>query len=128
MKTNATSQVDRLIEYHNALIASKMLSNVLMIRVSMPLIEFSSLAIESGERVLKPMRYHLRPPGMNAEFDRKYPGCYNASRDSLAGFWKNEFGSKHGVIVVTSFFENVALHDLERRIPKTDESEKAVVI
>jgi len=74
------------------------------------------------------MRYHLRPPGMKEDFDRKYPGCYNARRDSLLGFWKKEFGSKHGLLVITSFFENVLLHDLEQRKLKKGEEETNVVI
>jgi len=65
---------------------------------------------------------------MKPDLGKKYPGCYNARRDSLSGFWKNEFGSKHGVIIVTSFFENVLLHDLERRSLAKHEKEKNVVI
>ncbi|MGZ3806135.1 MAG: SOS response-associated peptidase family protein [Pseudobdellovibrionaceae bacterium] len=67
------------------------------------------------EHIIVPMRYHLRPPGMSESFDRKYPGCYNARFDSLTGFWKNEFGKKHGILVISSFFENVKLHNLEKR-------------
>lgn len=86
------------------------------------------IVLEKGERVLKLMRYHLRPPTMKEDFDRKYPGCYNARRDSLLGFWKNQFGVKHGLLVVTSFFENVLLHDLEQRKLKKGEEETNVVI
>lgn len=83
---------------------------------------------ENGERVVKPMRYLLRPSHMPESFDKDYPGCYNARRDNLSGFWKNQFGTKHGLIIVTSFFENVTLHDLEKRALKRDEKEKNVVI
>ncbi len=60
-----------------------------------------------GERVIVPMRYHLRPQQVGADFDRKYPGCYNARRDSLTGFWRPQFGKNHAILIVNSFFENV---------------------
>lgn len=82
----------------------------------------------NGERVIVPMRYHLRPPGMQDSFDRKYPGCYNARRDSLDRFWKNEFGQKHAVIIISSFFENVKLHDLEKRELKSEEVEQNLIL
>ena len=83
---------------------------------------------QNGERVIVPMRYHLRPPGMQESFDRTYPGCYNARRDSLNGFWSKEFGQKHAIILISSFFENVKLHDLENRSLAENESEKNVVL
>ena len=70
---------------------------------------------ENGRRVVKPMRYPCRPAGKPALYDRKYPGTYNARRDNLEGFWKGQFGHTHGVMVVETFFENVARHDLEHR-------------
>jgi putative SOS response-associated peptidase YedK len=36
-------------------------------------------------------------------------------------FWKREFGHTHGLLIVTSFFENVALHDYEHRELKPGE-------
>jgi putative SOS response-associated peptidase YedK len=86
------------------------------------------IVIENGERVIKPMRYHLRPPGMPETFDRKYPGCYNARKDSLTGFWQHEFGYKHGIMILTSFFENVNLHTFEKRELGPEEAEKNIVI
>ena len=62
---------------------------------------------ENGARVLKPMRYQCRPAGKPAFFDAKYPGTYNARRDSLSGFWKGQFGVSHGVMVADAFFEVV---------------------
>ena len=62
---------------------------------------------EDGARVLKPMRYQCRPAGKPAFFDAKYPGTYNARRDSLSGFWKGQFGVSHGVMVADAFFEVV---------------------
>lgn len=73
------------------------------------------MVLEGGQRVLRPMRYQCRPPGRPALFDRKYPGTYNARRDSLGGFWKDMFGFSHGLLLVDAFFENVARHRAERR-------------
>lgn len=79
------------------------------------------VVIEDGRRVLKPMRYLCRPPGVPASFDRKYPGTYNARRDSLTGYWRRCFGHTHGVIILGAFFEHV-----ERKLPDGT-SEKAIL-
>ena len=65
------------------------------------------IVMENGERVLRPMRYQCRPAGKPAFYDTKYPGTYNARRDSLEGFWKGQFGLSHGVMVASAFYENV---------------------
>ncbi|MGE0315926.1 MAG: SOS response-associated peptidase family protein [Lautropia sp.] len=65
------------------------------------------MVMESGQRVLKPMRYQCRPAGKPAFYDQKYPGTYNARRDNLEGFWKGLFGHTHAVFVVETFYENV---------------------
>ena len=70
---------------------------------------------EAGERVIRPMRYHCRPSGKPASIDSRYPGLYSARRDNLEGFWKNQFGRQHAYCVVQSFYENVAVHDFEKR-------------
>jgi len=70
---------------------------------------------EDGRRVVKPMRYQCRPAGRPAFYDTKYPGTYNARRDNLEGFWKGQFGVSHGLMVVTSFFENVQKNRAEGR-------------
>ncbi|MDM0109918.1 SOS response-associated peptidase family protein [Variovorax sp. J22R24] len=62
---------------------------------------------EDGQRVVKPMRYLCRPAGKPASNDLKCPGCYNCRLDSLEGYWKGQFGTTHGVIVVNAFYENV---------------------
>jgi putative SOS response-associated peptidase YedK len=62
---------------------------------------------EGGRRVVKLMRYQCRPAGKPAFYDSKYPGTYNARRDSLSGFWKDQFGHTHGLMVATRFYENV---------------------
>jgi len=76
---------------------------------------------EAGERIIRPMRYHCRPSGKPASIDSRYPGLYNARRDNLEGFWKNQFGKHHAYCVVQSFYENVALHDFEKRALRPDE-------
>jgi putative SOS response-associated peptidase YedK len=62
---------------------------------------------EGGKRVVKPMRYQCRLPGKPASYDQRYPGTYNARRDSLEGFWRPAFGYKHALMVVDTFYENV---------------------
>jgi putative SOS response-associated peptidase YedK len=83
---------------------------------------------DKGGRRVELQRYHLRPFGMKEEFDRKYPGCYNARRDSLTGFWRKEFGHKHGVLVIKGFYENVKKHDYENRKLKAGEAEENMVL
>ena len=61
------------------------------------------IVAESGKRVVKMMRYQCRPAGKPAFYDRKFPGTYNARRDSLDGFWKPQFGHDHAVMVATRF-------------------------
>ncbi len=63
---------------------------------------------EGGHRVLYPMRYGCRPAGKPANYDTRYPGTYNARRDNLEGFWRGQFGHTHALMVVETFFENVA--------------------
>lgn len=83
---------------------------------------------EGGERVLKPMRYQCRPAGKPAFYDTKYPGTYNARRDNLEGFWKNQFGHTHGLMVVHTFYENVSLHKMQQRELAPGEKEQNVVL
>lgn len=86
------------------------------------------LVSEAGERVIKPMRYHCRPSGKPASIDSRYPGLYNARRDNLEGFWKNQFGRHHAYCVVESFYENVALHDFEKRALREGEKTQNCVL
>lgn len=83
---------------------------------------------ENGRRVVKPMRYQCRPAGKPANYDRRYPGTYNARRDNLEGFWKGQFGHTHGIMVVNAFYENVSRHALEQRELREGESEENVVL
>lgn len=86
------------------------------------------LVVENGRRVVKPMRYQCRLPGKPASFDAKYPGTYNARRDSLEGYWKQQFGHSHGIVIVNAFFENVSRHAMEKRELATGEKEENVVL
>jgi putative SOS response-associated peptidase YedK len=86
------------------------------------------MIMEDGEKVLKPMRYQCRPAGKPSFYDTKYPGTYNARRDNLEGFWKNQFGHTHGLMVVSPFYENVSQHKVELRELAPGEKEQNVVL
>lgn len=87
------------------------------------------LVMEEGQLTLKPMRYQLRKAGLPASSDwiegkaqaggkrtaRRLSGTYNARRDNLTRYWKQQFGHKHGVVLIGSFFENVSRHKAEGR-------------
>lgn len=83
---------------------------------------------EGGRRVVKPMRYQCRPAGKPALFDAKFPGTYNARRDSLGGFWRGQFGHTHGLMIVSAFFENVSQHAMEGRALAEGEAPRNVVL
>lgn len=83
---------------------------------------------ECDRRIIRPMRYHCRPQGKPANYDRKFDGLYNARKDSLGGFWSGLFGAHHAIAVVSSFFENVALHDFEQRELKPGEQPQNLVL
>jgi len=86
------------------------------------------LVAEAGERLILPMRYHCRAHGKPAGTDRRYPGLYNARRDNLEGYWKGLFGQHHAVCLVQSFYENVALHDFEKRELRPNEKPQNLVL
>ena len=84
--------------------------------------------LENGRRLIRPMRYHCRPNGKPENYDQRYDGLYNARRDNLEGFWKNVFGRHHGLVIARSFYENVALHDFERRPLREGEKPKNLIL
>lgn len=86
------------------------------------------MVMEEGRRVIKPMRYHCLPAGRPEFFDRKYPGTFNARRDSLETYWKGVFGVSHGVLLATGFYEHVMRHKAEGRELAPGEAEQDVVI
>ena len=86
------------------------------------------IVMERGRRVIKPMRYQCRLPTWNEFVERKFPGTYNARRDSIPKTWKSLFGSRHGIIVVNAFYENVERHAMEHReLAPGEESENVVL-
>jgi putative SOS response-associated peptidase YedK len=69
---------------------------------------FAPIVIQEGERrLMRLARYHCRKPNEPAFIDQQLPGLYNARRDSLGKYWKDQFGATHGVMLAESFFENV---------------------
>jgi len=52
----------------------------------------------------------------------------NARRDNLDRYWKRQFGKTQGICVVTSFYENVAKHDMEHRELAPGEKAENVVL
>ena len=69
---------------------------------------YAPIVMQDGNRrVMRLARYHCRKPNEPAFIDRKLPGLYNARRDSLGKYWREQFGATHAVMLVESFFENV---------------------
>jgi putative SOS response-associated peptidase YedK len=93
-----------------------------------PMVYAGVVIRRDGENLLTPMRYFCRPAGKPAFYDRKFPGLYNARRDNLERFWADQFGHDHAIMVVESFFENVALHDLQHRALEPGEAARNVVL
>lgn len=83
---------------------------------------------QAGQNLLTPMRYHCRPAGKPAFYDRKFPGLYNARRDNLEKFWGEQFGTHHAILIVESFYENVKRHTMEHRQLRAAEPEENVVL
>ncbi|HEX3949753.1 MAG TPA: SOS response-associated peptidase family protein [Steroidobacteraceae bacterium] len=81
-----------------------------------------------GDNILTPMRYHCRPAGTPAFYDKKFPGLYNARRDNLQKFWRVQFGTHHALMVAESFYENVHLHLKEHRALEPGETARNVVL
>jgi putative SOS response-associated peptidase YedK len=86
------------------------------------------IVMENGRRVVKPMRYRCRPEGKPAFYDSKYPGIYNARRDNLEGFWKDQFGHFHGILIASRFFEHVKRHAYEGRPLLDGEKQEDLII
>ena len=86
------------------------------------------MVMEGGQRVVKPMRYQCRPANKPAFYDVKFPGTYNARRDSLERFWRGQFGHTHGVMIATAFYEHVPRHRAEQRDLALGEVEEDLVL
>jgi putative SOS response-associated peptidase YedK len=48
--------------------------------------------------------------------DDKLSGNYNARRDNLTKFWRQQFGSTHAVMAIESFYENVTGPDGQNQV------------
>jgi putative SOS response-associated peptidase YedK len=93
-----------------------------------PFVYTGVIVRKDGQNLLTPMRYHCRPAGKPASYDRQFPGLYNARRDNLERFWGEQFGSHHAIMVAESFFENVKLHTMQHRQIEAGEREQNVVL
>jgi putative SOS response-associated peptidase YedK len=93
-----------------------------------PLVYAGVIIAQDGAHLLTPMRYACRPAGKPAFYDKKFPGLYNARRDNLGKFWREQFGRHHALMVVERFYENVRAHTLERRALAEGERERNVVL
>jgi putative SOS response-associated peptidase YedK len=69
------------------------------------------ILMREGKKVLVPARYLLRQPGKPAFMDDKLSGNYNARRDNLTKFWRQQFGTTHAVMAIERFYENVTGKD-----------------
>ncbi len=85
---------------------------------------------ETGQRVVRPVRYLMRPKGQDSSFDQKYNGCYNARIDSLdkVPWWKQVFGRNHGLIVVQKFYENVEASEYSKKFKLPEGDQKNLVL
>jgi putative SOS response-associated peptidase YedK len=86
------------------------------------------LISEQDRRVIRPMRYTCRLAGKPADVEKRFPGIYNARRDSLDDYWRAVYGRKHAVIVISGFYENVPEHLYQHRELAPDEKEKNLVL
>jgi putative SOS response-associated peptidase YedK len=88
----------------------------------------SVMAMKDGQRIVVPMRYQCRLAGKPAFYDTKFPGTYNARRDSLEVFWREQFGASHAIMIANAFYENVSRHKMEGRELQSGEKEENVIL
>jgi putative SOS response-associated peptidase YedK len=73
---------------------------------------YTPIVVHAGGRnVVRLARYHLRRPGDSPAEDFRKPGLYNARRDNLERYWRNQFGHTHALLLMESFFEWVDRED-----------------
>jgi putative SOS response-associated peptidase YedK len=66
-----------------------------------------------GKRVIEPIRYSAYPPNYIPKANAEKLTTYNARLDSLdKKFWSESFMVMHGVIIISGFYEWVAVADL----------------
>jgi hypothetical protein len=56
------------------------------------------ILMRDGKKVIVPARYLLPHPGKPPFMDDKLSGNYNATRDNLTKFWRQQFGATHAVV------------------------------
>jgi putative SOS response-associated peptidase YedK len=86
------------------------------------------LIYEEDHRVIRPTRYSCRLSGKPADVEKRFPGIYNARRDSLDDYWRGVYRRKHAVIVISGFYENVPEHLYQHRELAPDQKEKNLVL
>lgn len=86
------------------------------------------LTSEAGRIIIRPMRYACRLAGKPADYDKRFPGTYNARRDSLDDYWRELYGRNHAVMVISGFYENVPVHLYEKRELAQNENQKSLVL
>ena len=86
------------------------------------------MVMERGRRIVRPMRYQCRPAGKPASIDVRFPGTYNARRDNLEGFWREQFGHCRALLCIQAFYENVSRHAMEHRPLAPGEADENVVL
>jgi hypothetical protein len=69
------------------------------------------ILVRDGAKIMMPARYLLRQSGKPPFMDEKLSGNYNAGRDNLTKFWRQQFGATHAVMAIQSFYENVTGKD-----------------
>ncbi len=93
-----------------------------------PMMYAPVIANIDGQLQIMPMRYTCRLAGKPANYDVRFPGTYNARRDSLDGYWKGVYGRNHAVMVINGFYENVPRHVYERRALQAGEKASNMVL
>lgn len=93
-----------------------------------PMMYAPVLVRENDTTIIRPMRYACRLAGKPADYDKRFPGTYNARRDSLDDYWGKVYGHHHAVMVISGFYENVPLHLYEHRELAPDEKAKNLVL
>jgi putative SOS response-associated peptidase YedK len=86
------------------------------------------LIAAEGRTMIKPMRYTCRLSGKPADVEKRFPGIYNARRDSLDDYWRSVYGRSHAVMVISGFYENVPEHLYQHRELAPGEREKNLVL
>jgi len=87
---------------------------------------------DGGEKVVRPMRYLMRPHDKDESFDQKFNGCYNARVDSLesVAWWRDSLEKRRGFIVISKFYENVSTlkYQMKNKLPDSEAGKENIVV